>query len=167
MSVLNFWCGHWEFRNSGRGQTRWRNHPWSSIRASAAAVPLVLCSSAEPDLWPPCGYTVLPSHGVGIRTASSWKMPSHDSGSRAELHIFLAAGERRWRPWGSYEELQPLLLIITTIVATLHKLWATSNYLLTTHSQILTAQRANSGPASTTQTQNTIPFHADKQRRVH
>lgn len=106
-------------------------------------------------------------------TSFSWRgdphcvQPSHNSGSRAELHIFLAAGERRWQPWGSYEELQLLLLIITTIVATLHKLWATSNYLLTTHSQILTAQRANSGPASTTQTQNTILFHANKQRRVH
>lgn len=96
------------------------------------------------------------------------KMPSHNSESRAELHIFLAVSDRRWQPWGSYEELQLLLLllIITIMIATVHKLWATSNYLLTTHSQISTAQRANSGPAST-QTQNTILFNTNKQHRVH
>lgn len=89
---------------------------------------------------------------------------------RAELSFiyFLAVSKRRWQPWGSYEELQLLLLllIIPTMMATVHKLWAISNYLLTTRSPILTAQRANSGPAST-QTQNTVLFNTNKQRRVH
>lgn len=87
----------------------------------------------------PVDILLLPPRGMGIRTASSQKMPSHSSQSRAQLHIFLAVSERRWRA------VRQLWGITTATTSTNNNNKdsygsQTSNYLLTTHSQILTVR---------------------------